>query len=178
LSELRDCYLLPCSCGRNVIVQPRNAGETVRCECGRETTAPTMREIRRLQPAEAIAARDATPGEKTPWGKSQRLLLVGTVVIVLAAILAMVLFYGQYRLDQRIAHAIHNRREHVRTLKLFETLQWYRRNVAPGFDTADESPFQRDREVLFVGEMVAAIAAAAGIVLVGIGIAGLRKRSG
>jgi hypothetical protein len=153
------------------MVQPQQAGETVRCECGRENTVPTMCEIRRLQPAETTAAVVAPQ-----WGKPQRLLLVGVVTIVLALILAVILYSLQYSFDLKIAAAIQSQRAHVQSLKPWETIQWYRRNVAPGFDTSDENRFQRYREMLAVGKAIAAIAVIAGAVLAGIGFMGLSKK--
>ena len=60
-----DKYQLPCSCGKLVLVEPIQAGETVRCECGNELEVPTMRLIRLLPRAPrtepARAARRSWP---------------------------------------------------------------------------------------------------------------------
>ena len=50
MSDRRTTYLLPCSCGREISIEPQQAGETVRCECGRTCSVPTMREVRSLPP--------------------------------------------------------------------------------------------------------------------------------
>ena len=51
-------YLLPCNCGKSVVIQIGQAGQDVMCLCGQKITVPGMREIRRLP------AADATPASK------------------------------------------------------------------------------------------------------------------
>ena len=46
-------YLLPCRCGRQMTVEPREAGQTSLCPCGQSLLIPTMLEITRLEPAPA-----------------------------------------------------------------------------------------------------------------------------
>ena len=45
-------YLLPCSCGQSIPIDTIQAGQEVRCSCGQEQLAPTLREIRQLPEAE------------------------------------------------------------------------------------------------------------------------------
>lgn len=52
VTEPRESYLLPCACGRDLVIQPRQAGEMIRCECGRECAVPRLNEIRRLRSVE------------------------------------------------------------------------------------------------------------------------------
>jgi hypothetical protein len=53
-------YLLPCSCGEKVRVEPGQAGGTVPCVCGQSLTVPTLRGIRAL----AEAPPDQTAGRQ------------------------------------------------------------------------------------------------------------------
>ncbi|OHB78462.1 MAG: hypothetical protein A2W31_00120 [Planctomycetes bacterium RBG_16_64_10] len=83
-------YLLPCSCGAHVTVDLGQAGATVRCHCGATLVVPTMRQLRRLQPA---APAEGDLGRR--WGSSQGVMLLGLSVAVLGAALALLLWLKQ-----------------------------------------------------------------------------------
>ncbi len=74
-------YLLPCSCGQQVVVEPRQAGETITCSCGAVLQIPTLLDMRSLDPAEPSPA---TSSAKT-WSIRDQLRLLG-IVFLLAAI--------------------------------------------------------------------------------------------
>jgi hypothetical protein len=78
---LRDKYLLPCSCGKKIAVEPRQAGQAVRCACGKSVTAPTLLQLTHLERAEAVVA-SGVEAEPPTWGMPQRLLLVGAFVLL------------------------------------------------------------------------------------------------
>ncbi len=78
---MRTTYLLPCSCGQKVPVEPRQAGEVVRCSCGASLPVPTMLEMAALQRAQP------EPGQPQPqrvWGPRQSVILLGAVISVIA----------------------------------------------------------------------------------------------
>jgi hypothetical protein len=66
-------YLLPCSCGRQVLIETTQAGERIRCECGAELEVPTLLEIARLE----RKAEGTVSTEQGNWGGRQRMLFVG-----------------------------------------------------------------------------------------------------
>ncbi len=74
-------YLLPCECGQNIRVGLAQAGQVVHCSCGRAVETPTLLALRALMPA---ATEDAPPTSSHAWGARQRLILIGSVVIVLS----------------------------------------------------------------------------------------------
>ncbi|HYW79879.1 MAG TPA: hypothetical protein VE890_09900 [Thermoguttaceae bacterium] len=74
-------YLLPCSCGRKLRVEPRQAGEVIACGCGASLTVPTMREMADLEQAEP---KSDTREKWKPWGVHQRLILLGVVLVLLS----------------------------------------------------------------------------------------------
>ncbi|MBN2023363.1 MAG: hypothetical protein JW809_11295 [Pirellulales bacterium] len=82
-------YRLPCPCGSFVLVDPRQAGQTVRCECGRTLDVPTMRAIGELEPV--VLAQDAAR-HPLVWGVRQRVLLAGWV-LVLASVGTLLYFW-------------------------------------------------------------------------------------
>lgn len=82
-------YLLPCDCGNKIVVEPRQAGETLRCPCGAPITAPPMLQLKTLEPA-PVDRRPEAPASR--WGARQGLLLSGVLVVAVAVGLAVVLY--------------------------------------------------------------------------------------
>ena len=74
---MKNKYLLPCSCGRKMVIEASQAGEKLRCACGAELEAPTMLGIAKLEPAEPDRESD-TPAPT--WGVRHRLLLFGGLI--------------------------------------------------------------------------------------------------
>ncbi len=74
-------YLLPCVCGQEIAIEPRQAGQTVACRCGASFEAPTMREICALEPAPDDLR---PPPAGATWGWRQGLRLLGAVVLLSA----------------------------------------------------------------------------------------------
>ncbi|MCE5269137.1 MAG: hypothetical protein LLG00_14775 [Planctomycetaceae bacterium] len=83
-------YWLPCVCGEQIAIEPRQAGETVGCRCGHILQAPTMREIRALEPA----PEDALPQPQATlsWGWRHGLRLLGGATAVVAICWALWLY--------------------------------------------------------------------------------------
>lgn len=76
-------YLLPCTCGKKLGVTKSQAGQSVRCACGKELEVPTLRGMAALE-------RVGTPGAASPksWNNRHRvafLLAIAALVGVLAA---------------------------------------------------------------------------------------------
>ena len=69
-------YLLPCSCGQEIPVEPRQAGQEIRCDCGASLEVPTMLGMAALEKAPSEPSH--TP-PSAPWGIRQGIVLLGTV---------------------------------------------------------------------------------------------------
>ncbi len=82
-------YLLPCPCGRQIVVEKRQAGQTIVCSCGTSLSAPTLLDMTGLEPAPPEAVPQ--PASST-WGPRQRLRLLG-IMLVLTALAFGVLLY-------------------------------------------------------------------------------------
>jgi hypothetical protein len=74
-------YLLPCSCGRKVLVEARQAGGVVKCGCGASLEVPTMLEMAALERAEP---ESAAPRPRMRWGVRQSVALLGLVIFLIA----------------------------------------------------------------------------------------------
>ena len=86
---MTDKYLLSCSCGEKIPVEPRQAGEIIRCTCGASLDVPTMLQMRALERAKPPRAAQQT---SAPWGARQAVLLLGIVIVLVALGLAIGLF--------------------------------------------------------------------------------------
>ena len=74
-------YLLPCSCGRKMPVQLRQAGEIVTCECGSSIEVPTLSGLKKL---ESITAPAMPKTIQPQWTLGHGLIFVGGLVILVA----------------------------------------------------------------------------------------------
>lgn len=172
MTEPRDSYLLPCTCGRNVIVRTRQAGETVRCECGRDCAVPRLVEIRRLQPADVPAA-----AVRRQWGGAQRFLVGGLALMLVAGVAAGILYY-QYPSHEGIEVFAHLERRQILAMKPWPAIVYYRHKLAPGIETNMDVVLQSYRERIGIGLVVPLLALAAGAVLAGVGAVGLARGRG
>jgi len=74
-------YLLPCTCGRQIVVEPRQAGQMIPCACGASLQAPTLLDMTALEPAPMVLA---SPSPPATWGLKNRLRLLGAVLLLMA----------------------------------------------------------------------------------------------
>ncbi|NLY01941.1 MAG: hypothetical protein GXY83_38135 [Rhodopirellula sp.] len=91
---MSEKYLLPCPCGRRLVVQPSQAGETIACPCGSQLEVPSMQAVRQLEIARTISNRGSAPG----WGWRQAIMLLGALILVSALGLALYLHCVRPRL--------------------------------------------------------------------------------
>jgi hypothetical protein len=70
-------YLLPCPCGERLVIEPRQAGETVVCTCGQALEVPTFLQLKQL---EKLVLPEETP--RSAWSHGQGLILVGIALIL------------------------------------------------------------------------------------------------
>jgi hypothetical protein len=72
-------YFLPCKCGQKVIVEPRQAGESLVCVCGASLSAPTVLQMAKLEPADDVDKKSQTT---QTWGSRDRMLLLGSLALL------------------------------------------------------------------------------------------------
>ncbi len=82
-------YLLPCTCGQSVRVSNKDAGQGVRCACGKMLDVPTLRGLATLERADAaLAARPRA------WGPRQQAVFALVLLTLAAAGMAGYLAIG------------------------------------------------------------------------------------
>lgn len=171
MTDRATTYLLPCSCGRNLRVEPRQAGETVRCECGLTCAVPTMRAVQNLRPASTTLPAEAKPA----WGNPQRLLVAGLVIVSLAAISAVIL-YIQFPTHFAGLRPPEQERQFVKSLPPLETMRYFRTRILPGIELYESAEVQRKEKMVYLGMGSLAVFAAIGLSLVGVGVTGIMRR--
>jgi hypothetical protein len=159
-------YLLPCRCGQNVVLEPRQAGETVVCSCGATLTAPTMLKITALEPA-PDETDDAAGG--TSWGWQQRLVMIGSLAGSVGAVAALVLLL----FGRPIAAA--DVMDPARLLLVTQTFQpaqtWFYWNQAKqGLDRRADQQYAAALTQFHIWETVACLILLAGVAAVVAGI--------
>ena len=166
-------YLLPCSCGRENPVETRQAGGSVRCECGRTCTVPTMREVLALRRAPDSAGEAASI--RPVWGNPQRLLVAGLIILLLAAAGALIV-YLQFPTHFRGVPTPEAVRQHVKRLTPAETIVFFRSNILPGLEAPQEGPVQAARSKVYIGLAALGGLGGVGLILTGAGVAGMVRR--
>jgi hypothetical protein len=86
-------FLLPCECGQSVPIELSQAGQKVRCSCGRELAAPTLRGIRQLQPATEHAA---SVRPRASWNPVKGALFAAGSALLLSGLIAAAYNYLLY----------------------------------------------------------------------------------
>lgn len=99
-------YLLPCNCGKKIVVEPGQAGQSIRCACGAELEVPTLMALRRLDPAEPEHQQPGQAGPRpaaasTGWGIRQGIVFFGSIVTLIGLIVATYLFVTRPQLPKR-----------------------------------------------------------------------------
>ena len=171
--DMRTIYLLPCDCGREIPIESRQAGETVRCECGRTCAVPTMREVQNLRPAPVSGA--APMAARPAWGNSQRLLVAGLVVLLLAAIAAAIL-HGQFSDQFGRLRPPEAERQFVEGLSTLKTIQYFQQWILPGIDIHEQAGFQIKNSTVYLGMEVLTGLGTIGLILAAIGVVGIVRR--
>ena len=163
-------YLLPCRCGQQIAIEPRQAGETTVCACGQSLPIPPMSEIVALEPA----IEEVSLPTKPVWRWQHGLLVLGVVLLVAAVGLA-----GWFRSNRPIAAIDTIAPEHIRqTAKDLTPLQtWqYWELMKQGMDRRTDQVYAAKMTIYEIEQAFAGVLALSGIVLVGLGVA-LKKKS-
>ncbi len=71
-------YILPCGCGKEILVSATQAGQMVRCACGIETAVPALRDLKKLQ--RLATSRAKTREGVSSWGQREAFLVIGGLI--------------------------------------------------------------------------------------------------
>jgi len=158
-------HLLICSCGEELVVDARQAGETVECKCGKTVDVPRLGDLRQLP---VVSDRQS---QSPPWTLQQGLTFAAGSLVVLVGIICLVVFFQEWvRLDttDRRQELLAAGNQIVDKLSYTQALQAWRQRRAAGIgpkQTPDYVVAQRRAATLSLRMMIAGggIAAGAGI---------------
>jgi hypothetical protein len=92
-------YLVECVCGEKIAVRVGQAGQQVRCGCGREVGIPLLRELRKLpvaQPTADSSAAKVRGAKPSPASPAAFFAVLLTIVGILACV---VVLYARSKID-------------------------------------------------------------------------------
>jgi hypothetical protein len=166
-------YVLPCPCGAETAVEPRQAGETIQCSCGSTLQIPTMREIIALETAPLESASSQPPA--AAWGMSHRLILLGTTVSVLAIAVGIVLYVHRpvSRFGGIDPEEIRRSAQQMSPWYAWEVWE----TMKQGLDRRTDRQYEMGLVYFRVWEGVVAVAALIGIALIIAGVVTARGRA-
>jgi hypothetical protein len=123
-------YLLPCPCGRQMVIERCQAGESIPCSCGAQLEIPTLLGMADLEPAPADPiARPA----KSEWGLKQAIGLLGIMVALLGIAAGVTGFYWGQPKSQ--FHAVDLEQIRLSAQKLTPSQTWdYWESMQQGLD--------------------------------------------
>ncbi len=71
-------YLLPCECGKNVLIDVSQAGQQIPCECGQLVEVPTLRGVRELERSDEPVVDSRA---STEWDTTRGMLFAGSLLL-------------------------------------------------------------------------------------------------
>jgi hypothetical protein len=164
-------YLLPCPCGQQIVVEPRQAGEMIPCSCGAAVQVPTLLEMTGLEPAasEPVAQR-APPA----WGLKQQLRLVGSIVVLAGCVGAVWLYIERpiSRFDMITPEQIQETARNLTPSRSWETWEMMKQGLDRRTDQRYEAAVDRFR----LWRLVVGGTALIGVALIVAGAVGARER--
>ncbi len=165
-------YLLPCRCGRQVVVEPREAGQTSLCPCGKSLLIPAMLEMTGLEPAPVESGRPA----ESVWGWRHRLLLLGATLLVVAIVGGVFLHWTRpiAPIDTIDPQVIQHSAKKLSPLQTWH----YWSLMKQGLDRRTDQMYEAALTRYQVWEAVAGGVALLGLALIGTGVAIGKKRGG
>lgn len=95
-------HVIICTCGKDLVVDTRQAGETIQCLCGVDVDVPRLSDLRKL-PASSSLRDDQRQGSKLPatsqdsnWSLGQGLTFAGGSLVILIAMVCAVIFFWEW----------------------------------------------------------------------------------
>ena len=163
-------YLLPCTCGRQIVVEPRQAGQIIPCACGTSLQAPTLLDMTALEPAPMVLA---SPPPPATWGLKNRLRLLGAVLLLGAIGGAAWLYFGRpvSRFDVIDPEQL---RETAKGLSPLQTWNYWEK-MKEGLDRRTDQAYAAALLRFHMWQAVVAAVALLGVGLIVVGAVGFRE---
>jgi hypothetical protein len=177
---MRKRYLLPCDCGRKLVIDAAQAGEQVRCECGVTQVAPTLRGLAALEPASeptaaerAAARRGADRALKTDLAFAVCLfLLIGSVVALVPLVVIWLQLDTSFNIDSDVEYG----NQQIDQLTIDRTWEVWTELQEAGLQPREVPFYTRIlRYANVFSRVIAAVSVVAVLSLVGLVVSGLQS---
>lgn len=132
-------YLLPCTCGKKIEVDASQSGLNVRCECGAESTVPTLRGLKELERASAPPADRRSEPPVSNWGARQALMFLGVLILLGAGVPAALQIATYPKPPELVPNFEELNREDIDQATLMQTFELWR-NLRKDFSEEGELP--------------------------------------
>jgi hypothetical protein len=162
-------YLLPCRCGQQIVVEPREAGRTASCGCGASLQIPTMLEMSALEIAPEVVAK---PPRQAVWDWPQAMKLAGTLIALVGVGIVIFFYIGRPRINPNAPEILRQSASQLSPSRAWLAWQEWQQS---GLGSADPRQLQQITDY-HVRQAVAGGVALAGVVLVAIGVMAARPR--
>ena len=164
-------YLLPCPCGQQVVVEPRQAGETVPCSCGEPLLVPSLLDMTSL---DSVSLHLPVGPAASAWGLKRALQFIGTILIVVAFILGVVVYWNRpvSRFDAVDPERIQQTYQQLSPSQTWQTWQ----DAKQGLDRRADQPYADALRVYHIEWSFVGVLAFVGAVIVITGTAVARGR--
>lgn len=163
-------YLLPCSCGQHIVIERRQAGQTLRCACGASLSAPTLLAMSELEPApQESVEKPASSG----WGWRQRLRLLG-ILLVLTALAAeggLLIAKPMSRFDVIDPERIRQAAKSFPPSHTWDTWELMKK----GLDRRTDQQYAAERDRFYMRQVAVALIALTGMAMIVASVLGARQ---
>ncbi len=158
-------YLLPCRCGQQIAIEPRQAGETVVCRCGATLPTPRMLEIMALEP---VPAESDPPPSGVGWGWRQRTKLLGVILLSATIIAGVMLLLSRpvSRFEGLSPEEVQRNAHKLTPSQTWDQWQFYKR----GLDRRTDTVYARKMKSYRVWLAATGVLALAGVGLIAVGM--------
>jgi len=171
-------FLLPCECGRKLVVSVTQAGEQLHCECGATPVAPNMRGLQALPPApdsSGVPAPARSVGR--PLGSDAFFAVsLFVLVVTLVALVPLVLVWLQLDTSFTIDTDIGYGNEQIQMMPIDQTWDVWEELQVSGLQVREVPFYTRVLQYRNVfSRVIMGLAIVAGLSVIGLAYSGWRS---
>ena len=139
-------YLLPCECGKGLIIDTSQAGQRIACDCGVLLEVPTLRGVRAL---EAVQENPSTSRAAADWDSSRGMIFAGSLILFVIGAGVTYLGYAGWRATPNITREVETELfdEAIDDMSLDEVYETWKDFRERGLGARGENPFVNIRQL-------------------------------
>jgi len=154
-------YLLPCYCGRQIVVERSQAGENVVCSCGASLQVPNLLQMKMLE-----EVSEPTEQIRRTWEWRERLRLLGIILFIVSILGLGLLLWFRPRNDPFAPEEIQRA---ARALAPADTWENWER-MKQGLDRRIDKHYAAAMEKFRIWSAVSGVVGLSGLALIAAGL--------